>query len=144
MAARIRVIHRDSAGTCGVPRVTAQLREAGHLVNHKRVARMRGIVCPGCGCTVGTVGTAPRSAIQLRQRSPICSGGISGSSAGRPGEKVWSRLLRSSSPWLSRTSGEGRIHPVGATPVREVRRDEGSSWVAGRGSASVLIWDSCW
>jgi len=48
LAARIRVIHRDSAGTYGVPRITAELREAGHVVNHKRVARvMRGIGLTG-------------------------------------------------------------------------------------------------
>jgi transposase InsO family protein len=48
LASRIRTIHRDSAGTYGVPRVTAELREAGHPVNHKRVARvMRGIGLAG-------------------------------------------------------------------------------------------------
>jgi transposase InsO family protein len=48
LAARIRVIHRDSAGTYGVPRITAELREAGQVVNHKRVARvMRGIGLTG-------------------------------------------------------------------------------------------------
>lgn len=47
-AARIRVVHRDSAGTYGVPRVTAELRAAGHRVNHKRVARvMHGIGLSG-------------------------------------------------------------------------------------------------
>ena len=44
LAARIRTIHRDSTGTYGVPRITAELRDAGRVVNHKRVARvMRGI-----------------------------------------------------------------------------------------------------
>jgi transposase InsO family protein len=48
LAARIRVIHRDSAGTYGVPRITAELRDTGHPVNHKRVARvMRGIGLTG-------------------------------------------------------------------------------------------------
>ncbi|WP_435875831.1 IS3 family transposase [Saccharopolyspora shandongensis] len=48
LAARIRVVHRESGGTYGVPRITAELREAGHLVNHKRVARvMRGIGLSG-------------------------------------------------------------------------------------------------
>jgi transposase InsO family protein len=48
LAARIRVVHQESGGTYGVPRVTAELREAGHLVNHKRVARvMRGIGLAG-------------------------------------------------------------------------------------------------
>jgi transposase InsO family protein len=48
LAARIRTIHRDSAGTYGVPRVTAELHAAGQVVNHKRVARvMRGIGLAG-------------------------------------------------------------------------------------------------
>jgi transposase InsO family protein len=48
LAARIRVVHRESDGTYGVPRITAELREAGHVVNHKRVARvMRGIGLSG-------------------------------------------------------------------------------------------------
>ncbi len=48
LAARIRMIHRDSTGTYGVPRITAELRDAGHVVNHKRVARvMRGIGLAG-------------------------------------------------------------------------------------------------
>jgi transposase InsO family protein len=48
LAARIRVIHRESDGTYGVPRITAELRDAGHVVNHKRVARvMRGIGLTG-------------------------------------------------------------------------------------------------
>ncbi|WNV83906.1 IS3 family transposase [Umezawaea sp. Da 62-37] len=48
LAARIRVIHRESAGTYGVPRVTAELHDTGHRVNHKRVARvMRGIGLAG-------------------------------------------------------------------------------------------------
>ncbi|WTK17604.1 IS3 family transposase [Streptomyces sp. NBC_01525] len=43
LAARIRVAHRKSDGTYGVPRITAELREAGERVNHKRIARvMRG------------------------------------------------------------------------------------------------------
>ncbi|EWM10024.1 transposase [Kutzneria sp. 744] len=48
LAARIRVVHRESDGTYGVPRITAELREAGQVVNHKRVAReMRGIGLAG-------------------------------------------------------------------------------------------------
>jgi transposase InsO family protein len=48
LAARIRVIHRESAGTYGVPRITAELHDTGHYVNHKRVARiMRGIGLAG-------------------------------------------------------------------------------------------------
>lgn len=48
LATRIRAVHKESAGTYGVPRITAELREAGHRVNHKRVARiMRGIGLSG-------------------------------------------------------------------------------------------------
>jgi transposase InsO family protein len=48
LAARIRVIHRESAGTYGVSRITAELHDTGHQVNHKRVARvMRGIGLAG-------------------------------------------------------------------------------------------------
>ncbi|MER7901613.1 IS3 family transposase [Streptomyces sp. NPDC096046] len=43
LAARIRAVHRESEGTYGVARITAELREAGERVNHKRTARvMRG------------------------------------------------------------------------------------------------------
>ena len=43
LAARIRAVHCESDGTYGVPRITAELREAGECVNHKRIARvMRG------------------------------------------------------------------------------------------------------
>lgn len=48
LAERIRAVHTASDGTYGVPRVTAELREAGQPVNHKRVARvMRGIGLAG-------------------------------------------------------------------------------------------------
>jgi transposase-like protein len=40
LAARIRAVHRESDGTYGVPRITAELREAGERVNHKRIARV--------------------------------------------------------------------------------------------------------
>lgn len=40
LAARIRKVHQDADGTYGVPRITAELREMGELVNHKRVARI--------------------------------------------------------------------------------------------------------
>ncbi|MFB7191877.1 IS3 family transposase, partial [Streptomyces sp. NPDC056230] len=41
LAARIRKAHRDSDGTYGAPRITAELRdEGGQVVNHKRVARI--------------------------------------------------------------------------------------------------------
>ena len=37
---QIRQIHRDTAGTYGSPRVTAELRAQGVVVNHKRVERL--------------------------------------------------------------------------------------------------------
>ncbi|MFE7401756.1 IS3 family transposase [Streptomyces sp. NPDC057557] len=41
LAARIRKAHRDSDGTYGAPRITAELRdEGGQVVYHKRVARI--------------------------------------------------------------------------------------------------------
>jgi transposase InsO family protein len=40
LAGQIARIHTDSDGTYGVPRVTAELREAGKRVNHKRVERV--------------------------------------------------------------------------------------------------------
>ncbi|MFE9687075.1 IS3 family transposase [Streptomyces sp. NPDC006285] len=40
LAAQIRAVHRTSDGTYGVPRITAELREDGERVNHKRVARV--------------------------------------------------------------------------------------------------------
>jgi transposase InsO family protein len=48
LAARIRLVHRESDGTYGVPRITAELREDGELINHKRIARvMRSINLAG-------------------------------------------------------------------------------------------------
>jgi len=40
LAEQIRRIHADSDGAYGAPRVTAELRETGMRVNHKRVARV--------------------------------------------------------------------------------------------------------
>jgi transposase InsO family protein len=48
LAQQIRAVHTASDGTYGVPRITAELREGGDRVNHKRVARvMRGIGLQG-------------------------------------------------------------------------------------------------
>ncbi|WP_328930116.1 IS3 family transposase [Streptomyces sp. NBC_00190] len=38
LAARIRKVHQDSDGTYGAPRITAELRDEGERINHKRVA----------------------------------------------------------------------------------------------------------
>ncbi|WP_442819528.1 IS3 family transposase [Streptomyces sp. NBC_01230] len=40
LAARIRVVHRESDGTCGVARITAELRDGGERVNCRRIARV--------------------------------------------------------------------------------------------------------
>jgi hypothetical protein len=68
LAARIRAAHTDSAGTYGVPRITAELRDAGERVNHKRVARVMR--------SIGLAGLRLRPAPQDRGRRPF---GIEGS-----------------------------------------------------------------
>lgn len=40
LAGQIRQVHAGSDGTYGAPRVTAELRDSGRSVNHKRVARV--------------------------------------------------------------------------------------------------------
>ncbi len=40
LAEEIRRVHGESGGAYGSPRVTAELRESGHRVNEKRVARV--------------------------------------------------------------------------------------------------------
>ncbi|MFG2409499.1 IS3 family transposase [Streptomyces brevispora] len=40
LAAQIRKVHQDSDGTYGAPRITAELRDQGEQINHKRVARI--------------------------------------------------------------------------------------------------------
>lgn len=48
LAARIRAVYFESDGTYGVPGITAELREDGWRVNHKRIARvMRSIGLAG-------------------------------------------------------------------------------------------------
>nr|WP_237558087.1 IS3 family transposase [Streptomyces sp. SID5470] len=48
LAARIRAGHRESDGTYGVPRITAELRDDGERINHKRITRvMRSIGLAG-------------------------------------------------------------------------------------------------
>ncbi|MFE7184291.1 IS3 family transposase [Streptomyces erythrochromogenes] len=48
LAARIRTVHQESDGTHGAPRITAELRDQGERINHKRVARiMRSIGLEG-------------------------------------------------------------------------------------------------
>ncbi|MFF0795042.1 IS3 family transposase [Streptomyces spiralis] len=39
-AARIRAVHCESDGTYGVPRITAEYRDDGERVSHKRIARV--------------------------------------------------------------------------------------------------------
>ncbi|WP_413252774.1 IS3 family transposase [Streptomyces brevispora] len=40
LAAQIRKVHQDSDGTYGAPRITAELRDQGEQINHKRVVRI--------------------------------------------------------------------------------------------------------
>lgn len=40
LAAPIRTIHHGSDGTCGVPRINAELREDGERIRRKSVARL--------------------------------------------------------------------------------------------------------
>jgi transposase InsO family protein len=40
LAERIRTVHAEWDGTCGRPRITAELRDYGERVNHKRVGRV--------------------------------------------------------------------------------------------------------
>ncbi|WP_309049224.1 IS3 family transposase [Streptomyces sp.] len=40
LATRIRAVHHESSGTYGVPRITAELRERGERINHKRIVRV--------------------------------------------------------------------------------------------------------
>lgn len=48
LATRIQAVHRASDGTYGVPRITAELRDEGERINHKRIARvMRSIGLAG-------------------------------------------------------------------------------------------------
>ncbi len=48
LATRIPAVHHASGGTYGVPRITAELRDDGERVNHKRIARvMRSINLAG-------------------------------------------------------------------------------------------------
>ncbi|MFJ4408417.1 IS3 family transposase [Streptomyces sp. NPDC088910] len=57
LAARIREVHRESDGTHGVPRITAEFRKADEYVNYKRIARvMRKI--PRSGFSAGIVNIA--------------------------------------------------------------------------------------
>lgn len=65
LAERISVIHADSDGTSGSPRVIAELRDAGFEVNHKRVERVmreHGIVGVHLRKTVRTTIPAPDAA----------------------------------------------------------------------------------
>ncbi|WP_415840940.1 IS3 family transposase, partial [Nocardiopsis rhodophaea] len=39
MTAAIRAVHGEDPA-CGAPRITAELRDQGHRVNHKRVERL--------------------------------------------------------------------------------------------------------
>lgn len=71
LAERIAKIHKDSDGTYGVPRVTAELRDAGAAVNHKRVQRIMrrsGIVGVHLRTKVRTTVPEPSAVPDLLQR----------------------------------------------------------------------------
>lgn len=65
LAARIRAVHRESDGTYGVPRITAELREDGERVNHKRISRVpstrRSNARPSRAASTGPASTRPVS-----------------------------------------------------------------------------------
>ncbi|MBZ3913700.1 transposase [Streptomyces acidiscabies] len=75
LAERIAGIHAEPDGTYGAPRVTAELRDDGVRVNHKRVAR---VIRAG-----GIVGFHPRKKVRTtipeRQR-PRCRTGCDATS----------------------------------------------------------------
>ena len=51
LAGRIRAVHAEWDGTYGRPRITAEVRDDGERVNHKRVGRVvRKFGIAGCGC----------------------------------------------------------------------------------------------
>ncbi|MFF9583520.1 IS3 family transposase [Streptomyces achromogenes] len=59
-------MHRESDGTYGVPGITAELRDEGERVNHKRGALvMRQAGLRVCACAAGT---APRWRTRPRRR----------------------------------------------------------------------------
>jgi hypothetical protein len=71
LATRIRAVHRDSDGTYGVLRITAELRDRGEVVNRKRVARiMRQAGWPARDCAGST---APPVLIWPPRRPPTSS-----------------------------------------------------------------------
>ncbi|MEU5891581.1 IS3 family transposase [Streptomyces sp. NPDC047461] len=43
LAARLRAAHHGSGGTYGVPRITAELRDDGERINHKRITLTVGV-----------------------------------------------------------------------------------------------------
>jgi putative transposase len=50
---KITEVHTDSGGTYGSPRITAELRDRGEVVNHKTVAKIM--------ASIGLEGISPRS-----------------------------------------------------------------------------------
>ncbi|MFB7600982.1 IS3 family transposase [Streptomyces sp. NPDC056160] len=65
LADRIRTLHQASDGNYGVPRITAELRETGEAVNHKRVARIMQTIGPA-GPRLRRANTAPLSPTRPR------------------------------------------------------------------------------
>nr|WP_107468228.1 IS3 family transposase [Streptomyces sp. TSRI0281] len=106
LAERIRAVHRESDGTYGVPRFTAELRETGERVNHKRlnhkrVARvMRNSDSPAFACARST---APRSRTRPPRTIKIQVSLVSKTQGQGPGVE-WIRF------WAGQASGMVRRH----------------------------------
>lgn len=107
LAERIGEIHRESDGTYGVPRVTAELKDTGRPVNYKRVERvMRKFHIVGLHLRKKVRTTIPS---RRRHRCRTCSSGT--------------LLLRSRTPGTWKTSPD-RQRPIplsgyGVGPVLE-------------------------
>ncbi|MGA6093337.1 IS3 family transposase [Amycolatopsis sulphurea] len=90
LAARIRAVHRESGGTYGVPRITAELRETGRT--RSTTSASRGSCArpgyPACGCAASIGDPA---AARLR----ICSAGTSPSRRRTRSTPATSRISRS-------------------------------------------------
>jgi transposase InsO family protein len=93
---KIRAFHHDSGGTNGSPRITADLRDHGEIVNAKRVARLMsqaGIV--GLHLRKGRRTTIPD---QTATAAPTCSGATSARARSASDGAATSPICRSATP----------------------------------------------
>lgn len=142
LAARIRHVHRDSGGTYGVPRVTAQLRDGGgQAVNHKRVARvMRAIGLAGVRLRRRHRTTVADPAAA---KAPDLIGRDFTAPAVSPVYSTTARAVTWMVPagWYARASAADRMRsPVGSTPLSRSQR-AGSARSA---SSIAFTWSSVW